>query len=135
MYYLAVVGSREFWNKAFLFDTLDKYIKDNKLNPVTIVSGGAKGADSLAALYAKERHINLIEYLPDWSLGRHAGFLRNEKIIEKADYIVACLIHGLPCKGTRNSISIAEKSRKPLNIIYSQQRPPVIRTPHVYKGS
>jgi hypothetical protein len=133
MYYIAVVGSREFWNKTLLFDAISHVIKENKDKPITLVSGGARGADSLAALYAKEHSINIIEYLPDWSIGKHAGFIRNRQIIEKADYVIAALVQTLPCRGTWNSISIAQELKKPINYVHSIPKPPVIRIPHIRK--
>ena len=133
MYYIAVVGSRDFWHKDLLFNTISNIILENKDKPITLVSGGARGADSLAALYAREYTLNIIEYLPDWSIGKHAGFVRNHEIIEKADHIIACLVETLPCNGTRHSIGIAVKLKKPITYISCNPKGHIIRTPHVRK--
>jgi len=103
---LAVVGSRGFNNYEFLCETLDK-IKDVD----TIVSGGAKGADSLGARYAKDRKLKLIEFKPDWNkFGKSAGFKRNIQIVDECDKLVA-FWDGVS-KGTKHSIDLATKQNK-----------------------
>ena len=55
----SVIGSREFEDYDLLEKTLDKHFI------YQIVSGGAKGADTLAARYANENNIPLIEFIPN----------------------------------------------------------------------
>ena len=87
---LAVIGSRDFNNYEQLCEHLDKLQTDNTIN--VIISGGAKGADSLAAKYAKEHDIELIEHKPDWQkYGRGAGMVRNKLIIDDSDEVIAFL--------------------------------------------
>lgn len=130
---LAIIGSREFsdyecvkrslydfYEKTIVRDNLDLY--GNILTEVLyrfdeIVSGGAKGADSLGAKWAKENNVKLTEYLPDWEkFGKRAGFLRNEDIIKNCDEVL-CFWNGVS-KGTANSLSIAKRLKKPTLIIY-----------------
>ena len=55
-----------------------------------IVSGGAKGVDSIAAEYAKAKGLKLTVFLPIYSLyGKAAPLIRNRKIVEYADKVVA----------------------------------------------
>lgn len=55
-----------------------------------IVSGGAKGTDSLAEIYAEKYQLPLVVFKPDWQeYGRGAGIVRNREIIEAADIVVA----------------------------------------------
>lgn len=118
MYYLAIVGSREFTNERIFNSEVDDYIFNNFRHlPLTIVSGGARGTDSLAREYAIRKKMPLIEYYPNWTIGKHAAFLRNRQIIEKADHVMAFLIDSLPCNGTKNSISIAKELDKITKII------------------
>ncbi len=56
----AVIGSRSFSNYPLLRAKLDEYLISE------IISGGAKGADWLAAQYAREFDIKLTEFLPDY---------------------------------------------------------------------
>ena len=79
---LAVVGSRNFNN----YELLKEKINENKWDIEAIVSGGARGADSLGARYAQENNIPLIEFTPDWKKhGKSAGFKRNVDIINECD--------------------------------------------------
>lgn len=106
---LAVIGSRGFNNYPLMEDHLSKY------NPTHIVSGGAQGADKLAELYAVRHGIETIVYKPDWTVGRHAGFLRNIQIVDSADCIIA--FWDGKSKGTKHTIDYANKKRIPVNVV------------------
>lgn len=106
---IAVIGSRTFDDKKLLDVILSGYEID------LIISGGARGADSLAQEYAKERNIPAKIFLPDWSIGRHAGFLRNTQIVEAADCVIA--FWDGKSKGTLDSINKAKKLGKDCAII------------------
>ena len=110
---IAVIGSRSFTESKLLYDTLDG-LKD-KHGPFTIVSGGAIGADSIARRYAIERGIQIEELKPDWSLGKHAGLMRNTDIISKADFVVA--FWDGQSKGTKDSITKAKMAKKQMIVI------------------
>ena len=118
MKYIGVSGSREFTEKQQLFEQLDKLRKQYEF--ITIVSGGAKGADTFAKEYATLYNLNLIEYLPDYSKGRYAPFLRNTTIAQKCDILVACLVDHLPCNGTRDTIRKTMDLNK--QIIYIKEK-------------
>ncbi len=54
----------------------------------TIISGGAKGIDKCARNYAFERHIGMLEILPEYDrYGRRAPLMRNDWIISLSDMI------------------------------------------------
>jgi uncharacterized phage-like protein YoqJ len=73
-----------------------------------IITGGAKGADELGKEYAKINEIDHFEYLPEWEkYGRSAGPIRNKKMIEAADGLLA--IWDGSSKGTAHIISEARK--------------------------
>lgn len=104
---LAVIGSRSFNDYDLLKTNLD-VIKDKITE---IVSGGAKGADSLARKYAQENSIALKEFIPDWEkFGKSAGFRRNKDIVGYCDSLVA--FHDGISKGTQHSLNIAEELGK-----------------------
>lgn len=107
----AIVGSRNFNCKKLLYDTLNDY------NISLIVSGGAKGADSLAEEYAKDNNIPTKIFLLDWSKGRSAGIQRNHNIILASDAVIA--FWDGKSKGTEHSINLAKKYKKMLLIIKS----------------
>lgn len=107
---IAVVGSRTFSKYALLKQTLDEYGIE------TIVSGGARGADSLAARYAKENSIRLIELKPDWQgKGKSAGFQRNGNIVDESDGVIA-FWDGVSC-GTFDTIQKAKRVGKLIKVI------------------
>ena len=92
IFHLGVIGSRTFNDYTLCKKTLDKVFKKllDKYEEVVIVSGGAKGADSLAKKYSKENKVKIIEFLPDWDKhGKAAGFIRNNDIVEKSDLLIA----------------------------------------------
>jgi hypothetical protein len=107
---VAVIGSRDFNDYEEVKQTL------STINITLLVSGGAKGADSLGERYAKEHNIETKIFLPDWEkYGKKAGFLRNTDIINEAELIIA--FWDGQSKGTKDSIDKAFKSEKKLLII------------------
>ncbi len=110
---VAIIGSRTFND----YELVCKTIKELKLETMThMVSGGAKGADSLGERYAKEHNIPCIIYKPDWNThGKSAGFLRNKDIINACDIVVA--FWDGKSKGTEHSIMLAKRNIKQIYII------------------
>jgi predicted Rossmann fold nucleotide-binding protein DprA/Smf involved in DNA uptake len=105
---IAVVGSRTFNNYLILELYLDKIIKERNLTEVTIISGGAIGADMLGELYASKHDLPLRVFYPDWkSLGKSAGYIRNKQIVEASDLVVA--FHQNNSKGTQHTIDLAKE--------------------------
>lgn len=110
--HLAIVGSREFDDYEVFKECVDKYIKSHD-KPKLIISGGARGVDTMAEKYAQENNIKTKIYYPNWTLGRKAGILRNSEIIAAATHVIAfptdssvgtydsimkAKIKGIPCK-------------------------------------
>lgn len=53
-------------------------VAESGMAPTHIVSGGARGVDTLARLYAQSNGIEFTEHVADWEgHGRRAGYLRN----------------------------------------------------------
>jgi predicted Rossmann-fold nucleotide-binding protein len=78
--------------------------------PFVLLTGGATGADTLAARWAKEHNVPCEVYPANWQLhGRAAGFVRNVEMIKTgidmliafpggtgtAHMMIACLKHGI----------------------------------------
>lgn len=102
---LAVIGSRTFTNEEFIFYMLDEKFKGQNIS--LIVSGGAKGVDTISEKYAKINNIETKIFLPDWSKGRSAGLQRNTDIIKNCDKVIA--FWDYESRGTFDSIKKAEK--------------------------
>lgn len=101
---VGVVGTRYFENYETLKNTLDA------LEITCIISGGAKGADTLAELYAKNNGIDTIIHKPDWSVGKKGAAIRNAKIVEDSDIIVA--FWDGASRGTKMTMEMAKKANK-----------------------
>jgi ABC-type Fe3+-hydroxamate transport system substrate-binding protein len=99
---LLVCGNRKYsWdNLAFMQNIILSY------RPKEIISGGAKGADSMAAFIAEKYGIASIVVRADWdTYGKQAGIIRNEKMLRlKPDIVLAFNNSG---KGTQHMIKIA----------------------------
>ena len=107
---VAVVGSRGFDDYPLLKETLSNH------QITRIISGGARGADSLAEQFAREHNIQTDIYRPDWkSYGRAAGPKRNRTIVENSDKIIA--FWDGESKGTKSSIDLAKKLGKEVIVI------------------
>ena len=104
---IAVVGSRN-----ISVADIGTYISGGE----EIVSGGAVGVDSFAAEYAKKNGLKLTVFLPEYErYGRAAPIVRNKKIVDYADKIIA--FWNGSSKGTLSVIKYAEKTGKPCEIV------------------
>ena len=84
--------------------------------PDTIVSGGAKGADTYAKEYALKNDIPIIEFLPDYrKYGRKAPLMRNLQIVNNCDYLLA-FWDGVS-RGTKFTVEYARKQGIPSKVI------------------
>ena len=105
---LAIVGSR-----SCPYVNISEYLP---FVPSTIVSGGAKGADSYAKQYALQNNIPLMEFLPDYQrFGRKAPILRNIDIVENCDFLIA-FWDGIS-RGTKFTIDYARKKGVKVKVI------------------
>lgn len=82
-----VAGTRTFSDYGMLRLVLDEILKP--YDDITIISGGARGADALGERYASERGYNVIRFPAEWDkYGKAAGPIRNRKMAEVADICV-----------------------------------------------
>lgn len=108
---LAIIGSRSFNDYDFLKQTVSEFLKHNFLTCTHIVSGGAKGADTLAHQFALEHELEMIVFKPNWKLyGKRGGVIRNTDIVENADIIIA-FWDGIST-GTKNALDKATALNK-----------------------
>lgn len=73
---------------------------------VTWIHGGAKGFDEQVEKYAIENNIKTEVFKPDYKFGKAAPLIRNKKMIESADLVIACY-DGRKSGGTNQSILYA----------------------------
>ncbi len=108
---IAIVGSR---NVSYVI--LEKYISKQTLTEISeIVTGGAKGIDTLALQFAKNNHIPYKLFLPEYSkYKKGAPLKRNELIAEYADE--AFIFWDGKSKGTNHVIGCFSKLNKKINL-------------------
>ena len=85
-----VCGGREFANRQMLDETLNRLHLDRGVT--LIISGGARGADTMAEWWARAEIVPCDVYQADWTgLGRKAGPIRNQRMLDEAkpDLVVA----------------------------------------------
>lgn len=102
-----IAGSRDFADYELLKIVCDHMLSEKvKTHNIVIISGGARGADSLGEQYAKERGYELQSHPADWDkYGKSAGYRRNKEMAEVADACI-CFWDG-QSKGTKHMIDIA----------------------------
>lgn len=101
-----VCGGRDFADQA-VFDSAMSDLMNMRGVPAKIVHGGARGADSMAAAFAKRMAITEISVLPDWTQGKIAGPRRNQKMLDLyPPHVVVAFPGG---RGTADMVSRARK--------------------------
>lgn len=117
---IIIAGSRDFNNYKLLCEESIRYIKelkslgyDTKREVVEIISGGARGADKLGELFAKQYKLGLKLIPANWELGKRAGYLRNKQMAEYAsqdsDLGVLIAFWDGTSKGTKHMIDLANE--------------------------
>ena len=103
------MGSREGVDPDAVKRLIDRF------NPVTtvVISGGARGVDTVAAEHARSRGIRVVEIRPNYKKhGNSATQRRNKEIVLAADD-VAAFWNGMS-GGTMNTCKHAHKLGRPL---------------------
>lgn len=105
--HVGIVGSRNFTDYKLFCKIISVWIKDNG-SIKKIISGGCRGADTLAERYAKENKIPLIVFKPNRKkYGNSANLMRNKKIVKNSTHLIA--FPSKKGKGTQNTIELANK--------------------------
>lgn len=119
MFYLLIVGSRTFDDYEKLNKTCMRLLVNH--SEVTVVSGGARGADKLAERFASEHGYTLNVFPASWNTyGKRAGYIRNEvmhKFISQFDKRGCVAFWDGQSKGTQHNFGLAKKYNTPLRIV------------------
>lgn len=104
---IIVAGSRSFKDFNLMVEKLDKILSNIK-SEITIISGGAQGADLMGEAYATYRGHKCLTMPAEWDkYGRSAGYKRNEAMAEIATHCVVFWDGKSP--GSRHMINIATR--------------------------
>ena len=128
---VAIIGGRNYglnlkeqeWMWKELDDLREKYEDTNGGAWKVIVSGGAKGADTVAQQWAKSRLLPFILFKPyhliDNTIQYHPRyfFTRNKQIVDNSDLVVA--FWDGESSGTRHAVRYAKSMNKPV-IVFQQ---------------
>jgi hypothetical protein len=118
-----IAGSRTFNDAELLEKTMDRLLTNKQ--KVLIISGGARGADTLAENYAKKRGYKTLIMPAEWDkYGKSAGYKRNAKMHEALSYFEdrACVLFwDGKSKGTQHNIPLAKKYNTQIRIIRFDQ--------------
>lgn len=109
----AIVGCRDYTNERFIFSILERMLHQGDV----VISGGAKGVDTLAKLYAIRYNHQFVEYKANWEkYGSKAGPIRNEKIVEDCNEVIA--FWDSKSRGTKNTLKLAREAGKSVHIFW-----------------
>ena len=115
-YKVIVAGGRDFADYAYPKEKLDEVfasLGDLDSHPIEIISGMAKGADTLGIRYAEEHKLTMVLYPANWKkYPRMAGILRNMNMLVTATHLVA--FWDGKSHGTKHMIEIAKAKGIPV---------------------
>lgn len=102
---LGVVGSRDCTDYQLIKKEIDYF--NSRLPIDLIVSGGARGVDSLAERWADENNVKKLIFYPDLSKGKRGYAIRNQQIVDSSSHIIA--FPSKKGKGTQITIGMARR--------------------------
>lgn len=102
-----IAGGRDFNDYELLKSVCDHILKDQI--HVEIISGVAKGADTLGERYARDNGYNIKLIPADWDThGRSAGYKRNSDMADYGNVLIA--FWDGKSKGTKHMIDLAKSN-------------------------
>ena len=112
-----IAGSRGFSNYKLLREQCNKFLREKrKTSNIIVVSGHARGADTLGEKYAQDEGFTLEIYPAQWKkFGKRAGYRRNEQMAEVADALIA--EWDGKSHGTKHMIEIMENKKLLVRVV------------------
>lgn len=124
---VAIVGDRNVTD----YSIIEKAVEQSGFEITEVVSGGAKGVDSLAEQWARDHNVPCKVFKADWDNLRapgavikvnkwrkkynaNAGFARNSDIVAYAEAVIAIQPNG-PTSGTQDTVKKTKLAKKPLH--------------------
>lgn len=111
-----IAGSRDFNDYELLKKSAIEIITKKTMLPdlTRIISGCARGADTLGERFANEMGLEISRFIPDWDgLGKRAGYVRNAEMAKFAvedgnDGMLIAFWDG-KSRGTKHMIDLAKR--------------------------
>lgn len=112
-----IAGSRGFSNYKLLKEKCNEYLREKRKEyNIIIISGGARGADTLGEKYAQDEGFSLEVFPANWNkFGKSASFIRNEQMAEIADALIA--FWDGKSHGTKHMIEIMENKKLLVRVV------------------
>lgn len=115
-----IAGCRTFNDFDFMEKSIDILVNLGKIDITEVVSGKAKGADSLGEKYASLNNIPVKEFPANWDLyGKKAGILRNQEMGNYADILIAFWDGN--SRGTKHMIDYMKSLKKQVFIFHFKE--------------
>lgn len=110
---IIIAGGRDFDDFETMCTILDRIIWDPEDE---IVSGTARGADTLGERYGELRGIKVTRFPADWDkYGKAAGFIRNEQM---GDYATGGVVFwDGQSRGSKHMIDYLKDVNKPVKVV------------------
>ena len=121
---IIIAGSRDFNDYELLKKSAIEIITKKTMLPdlTRIISGGARGADTLGERFANEMGLEISRFIPDWDgLGKRAGYVRNAEMakfaVEDDSYGVLIAFWDGKSRGTKHMIDLANKHGLEVHVV------------------
>ena len=116
---ILICGGRDYDNRTYFFHFMDRVLEtirgtgETPKRDMVIIHGAARGADSLADDYGRERGLRVIRYPADWNTHKKAaGPIRNRLMLTDGKPHVIVAFEG--GRGTANMIQQGKKAGVPV---------------------
>lgn len=117
LYRVIIAGGRDFDDYGLLCESCDRLLaQKHQTHSIVIVSGAARGADTLGERYAHERGYAVEQFPANWERdGKAAGPIRNAQMASVADALIA--FWDGHSRGTAHMINQARQKSIPYRIV------------------
>ncbi len=117
--WVIIAGGRDFSDYELLKERCDHFL--SLTQGVVVVSGCARGADTLGEQWAQERGHEIIRMPADWNKhGKLAGPIRNSEMAKQAEALIA--FWDGESRGTKHMIETARKRGLAVRVVRYPQR-------------
>jgi len=111
---VVIAGSRSITSVEPVYTAI-KRAEEEGIIITEVVSGGARGVDTLGQMWAELKGYPLTIFRPDWKgLGDAAGPIRNQQMAEYGDALIA--VWDGKSRGTKNMIECMGRLNKPFHV-------------------
>ena len=126
---IIIAGSRDFNDYELLKKSAIEIITKKTMLPdlTRIISGRARGADTLGERFANEMGLEISRFIPDWDgLGKRAGYVRNGEMgkfgVEDGNYGVLIAFWDGQSRGTKHMIDLAKRYGLEVHVVNYKEK-------------